>query len=133
MTKATVNTRSYLEYLRERRAKIDALIGAIEEFDDDGSSRDTPAPAQEKPVSTGLTREYRGMTIAAATLKFLRGAGEPQRTGDIARALKLGGLGSNSKNMYRTIYNTLNNRREKHEDIVKVGPKWGLSEWQQKQ
>lgn len=130
---AYINTKSYLDYLRERRAKIDALITALEEFDDDGSARDTPTAAPSKPVSVSLTREYRGMTIAAATLKFLQQTGTPQLTGDIARALRNGGIGSNSKNMYRTVYNTLNNRLDKHQDIVKSGPKWGLSEWQQKQ
>jgi hypothetical protein len=129
MNKA-VNTRSYLDYLRERRMKIDALIAAIEEFDDDGSSRDTSAPAQTKHIPIGVSREYRGMTIAAATLKFLQEMGTLQGTGDIARALKNGGIGSNSKNMYRTVYNTLNNRLDKHKDIVKIGPKWGLPEWE---
>jgi hypothetical protein len=132
MTNASINTKSYLDYLRKRRAKIDALISAIEEFDDDGSSHDDapdPAPNHSKPTYIGLTREYRGMTIAAATVKFLRAAGTPQLTGDIARALKNGGIGSNSKNMYRTVYNTLNNRMDKHQDIMKEGGKWGLAEW----
>lgn len=124
-----INTKAYLEYLRDRRAKIDALITAIEDFDDDGSSRDTTIPNTQKPIQVGISREFRGMTIAAATLNFLKESGEPQLTGDIARALKKGGIGSNSKNMYRTVYNTLNNRMDKHQDITKENGKWGLAEW----
>jgi hypothetical protein len=132
MSTPHISTKAYLEYLHGRRAKIEALIAAVEEFDDDGSAQDAPASTpQPKAIPSPVSREYRGLTIAAATIKFLQEAGTPQLTGDIARALKNGGIGSNSKNMYRTVYNTLNNRLEKHQDIVKVGAKWGLAEWQQ--
>src|SRR5207237_3828799 len=94
MSQGTVNTKSYLDYLCARRAKLDALIQAIEEFDDDGSSQDDPQSAQARPASTGTNREYRGMTIAAATIKFLKSKSEPQLTRTIADALRFGGLGS---------------------------------------
>jgi hypothetical protein len=119
-----IDYRSVLADLMARRAKLDAAIAAIGELagNDNG---EPPLKISFPPV----TREYRGMTIADATIKFLKTAGKPQLTGDIARALRLGGIGSASKNMYRTVYNTLNNRLDKHQDITKEGAKWGLSEW----
>ncbi|MFZ0731336.1 MAG: hypothetical protein WAM79_03320 [Candidatus Sulfotelmatobacter sp.] len=124
-----VNYKAVVADLLAKRARIDAALIAIQEFaerdGDDGSS-----PKEKlKEIILPVSREYRGMTIAAATLKFLRTVGKPQLTGDISRALKMGGIGSTSKNMYRTVYNTLNNRMDKHKDIVKSGPKWGLAEW----
>ncbi|MGD0468048.1 MAG: hypothetical protein ABSA54_06730 [Terriglobales bacterium] len=128
MSQTSINYKSVLADLIARRAKLDAAIAAIEEFaGHDGN--DVGSATQSKPTILPLTREYRGMTIADATIKFLKTMGKPQATGDIARALKLGGIGSASKNMYRTVYNTLNSRLDKHQDITKEGAKWGLAEW----
>lgn len=100
--------------LLARRAKLDQAISAIQEFA--GAS----APISHK-AGKG---EYRGLTIAAATIKFLQKAGEPQLTADIAKALKAGGLGSNAKSLYRTVYNTLVARMKNQKDIAKSGSKW---------
>lgn len=103
---------SVLADLIARRDKLNAAIQAIQDI-----SGDKPKPA---------SGEYRGMTIAEATLKFLQKSGEPQLTRDIAEALKAGGLGSNAKSLYRTIYNSLQTRKDKQKDIVKVGSKWSI-------
>ncbi len=127
MNQTSINYKSVLADLVARRAKLDSAIAAIEEIV--GGDSDTAAVQPKMGWVPATTREYLGMTIAEATMKFLKTAGKPQLTGDIARALKGGGIGSNSKNMYRTVYNTLNNRMDKHQDITKEGAKWGLSEW----
>lgn len=105
---------SVLSDLYAKRAKIDSAIQAIEEL---GGK-----PVKSKPGSG----EFKGMTIAAATIKHLQQVGEPQLTADIAEALKAGGLGSNSKSLYRTVYNTLVARMKQNKDITKVGSKWSL-------
>jgi len=123
MNKTSVNTKSYLDYLRARRAKIDALIEAIEEFDDDGSSRDTSDDTQ-----SGSAGIYADMTIAGAAIHFLKGAGKPQGTSVIVKALMRGSIRTKSKNLYRLVYNSLNTRLDKGQ-IVKSNGKWGLAEW----
>lgn len=100
--------------LLARRDKLNLAIAAIQDISGD------------EPRSKPQTGEYRGMTIAAATIQFLKRAGEPQLTADIAAALKAGGLGSNSKSLYRTIYNTLVARMKQQKDITKAGSKWTL-------
>ncbi len=125
MSQTNIDYKSVLADLIARRTKLDAAIAAIEEFT---SHNGNEPNSQPKHVLT-LTREYRGMTIADAAIKFLKGAGNPQSTGVIANAIRLGGINSNSKNLYRTLYNTLNTRMDKHQDITKEGAKWGLSEW----
>ena len=130
MNQTNINYKSVLADLLAKRARLDAAIGAIQEFV--GSDDTDENIATEPPkAQIGLSREYRGMTISAATIKFLKKAGAPQLTRTIADSLRLGGLGSNSRNMYRTVYNTLNNRLDKHQDIVKEGAMWGLAEWRQ--
>src|SRR6266542_1019002 len=118
MSQTSIDYKSVLADLMARRARLDAAIAAIEEFVGTGVEADTappPAPVQPDKISVGPSREYRGMTIAAATIKFLKSVGAPQPTRTIADALRLGGIGSDSRNMYRTVYNTLNNRLDKHE------------------
>src|SRR5208282_1422847 len=128
MSQTSIDYKSVLADLIAKRTKLDAAIAAIGEFT---GSTDTDSSTQplSKHVLT-LTREYRGMTIADAAVKFLKATGHPQSTGIIAEALRLGGINSSSKNLYRTLYNTLNNRMDKRQDITKEGAKWGLAEWQ---
>lgn len=102
--------------LLARRDKLNSAIQAIQELG-------VAEPAKPSKPTSG---EYRGMTIAEATIKFLQKSGEPQLTADIAKALKAGGLGSNSKSLYRTVYNTLVARMKQQKDIAKSGSKWTL-------
>jgi hypothetical protein len=125
MSQTGINYKTVLADLIARRDKLDAAISAIQEFVGNG----TPTPSAPIKSTVTVSREYRGMTIADAAIKFLKTAGSPQSTGIIAEALRLGGINSNSKSMYRTLYNTLNSRMDKHQDITKEGAKWGLSEW----
>jgi len=130
MSQMNIDYKSVLADLIARRAKLDAAIAAIGEFAGH-DNEELSAHNQNRLTIAPVSREYRGMTIADAAIKFLKLSGKPQLTADISRALKLGGIGSASKNMYRTVYNTLNNRMDKHQDITKEGAKWGLTEWRQ--
>jgi hypothetical protein len=74
---------------------------------------------------------YTGKTIIAAATLFLREAGKPQHISNILDALKSGGLRTNSKSLYRTVYNTLNSNLEK-EIFRTTNGLWGLKEWNHK-
>lgn len=100
--------------LLARRDKLNSAIAAIQEFAGESAS------VKPKPS------EFKRMTIAEAAIQFIQNSGQPQETGDIAAALKAGGLGSNAKNLYRTLYNSLVTRMKTQKDIVKVGSKWGV-------
>lgn len=120
---------SVLTDLYAKRAKIDSAIQAIEELAVDSVNSSTMKGLRSsghQNRGSSSTSEFKGMTIAAATIKHLQRVGEPQLTADIAEALKAGGLGSNSKSLYRTVYNTLVARMKQNKDITKVGSKWSL-------
>jgi hypothetical protein len=132
MSQSAVNYKSVLEDLRNKRSKLDVAISAIEEMV--GESH--PVPPWEVPVAANHAPSaprvptngiYSNKTIAASAIHFLHLSGSPQSTGVIVEALKRGGISSQSKNLYRTLYNTLNSRVDK--DILKEGKKWGLVEW----
>lgn len=117
-----------LSDLYVKRDKLNAAIQAIEEMAVDSvnslAMKGLGSPGQQNRGRSST--EFKGLTIAAATIQFLRKSGEPQLTSDIAEALKAGGLGSNAKSLYRTVYNTLVARMKQQKDIIKVGSKWGL-------
>jgi hypothetical protein len=128
MSSKEVTLGEYLEDLRSQRAKLDSLISAIEE-------RLGESESSENTTGNGRARAAHGtyyrMTIGDAAIHYLQSVGSPQLTADIATGLLQGGLRSNSKSLYRTVYNTLNIRCDKG-DVFKDGAKWGLTEWQQK-
>ena len=74
---------------------------------------------------------YSGMTIVEAATTYLEEVGEPARgTRQILDALLEGGLETDAKNPYNTIFATL--KRDSSRDgteIAKVGSKWGLKAW----
>jgi len=138
MSQTGISYRAVLIDLRERKAKIDAAIAAVEDIlavvepqQYDGPPEppeeyDAPRIIRRIPTPTG---PYSEMTIAAAAIHFLGLMGKPQNTADIVVGLRRGGLSSQSKNLYRTLYNTLNNHLDK--GITKEGAKWGLTQWHQ--
>ena len=127
MSKEALTLGEYLNDLRTRRSKLDALIADIEATLE-GNAR-VPASAAGAPAQRRPRGPYSGLTIIDASMAVLRAAGKPMDTNAIANALRDGGLKTASKSPYRTIYNTLNNRQDKG-DIKKSGAKWGLSEWE---
>ena len=69
------------------------------------------------------------MTIPQAIKAFLNIAKRPKVAKEITKALKNGGLTSQAKNLYGTVYPTLL-RMEKAGEVVRVGNgEWGLAEW----
>lgn len=106
--------------LLARRDKLNSAIQAIQEL------RSESRPVKTKPKTKQVHRPRGGVTIAAAAIEFIKKSGEPQLTSDIAQALKAGGLGSNSKSLYRTVYNSLVARMKTQKDITKSGSKWTL-------
>ena len=125
-----------LRDLRQRKAKLEAAIAAIEEMVGPltpvtGTALESGIkPIEEESTSFPLLGPYTGKTIIAATTDFLRRAGKPQHISMILQALKDGGHHTNSKNLYRTVYNTLNSNLEKEISRTRGGH-WGLKEWNQ--
>jgi hypothetical protein len=126
MAKPNISYRDVLADLRSRRARLDAAISAIvdilHESEGENESEQTPQFSFSNPPGA-----YANMTLVEASIHFLKGAGKPQKTADIAAALRRGGTSSKSKNLYRTLYNVLNNRLDK--ELTKDKGKWGLAEW----
>ena len=121
----------FLEELKARRAKLDAAISAIEDIigeQNAGIGNEPIGDIRMRRLSGNVP--YRGMTTASAAIQLLRSVGKPMQTADIAKAIREGGVHTLSKNFYRTLYNTLNNRLDK--EMTKIGGKWGLKEWEQK-
>jgi hypothetical protein len=132
MSQTSVNYKSVLEDLRAKRVKLDAAISAIEEMVGDASSTDSTHSEQPVRATAATSYLYSRSTIAEAAIHFLKAAGKPQGTVEIVNAIKLGGIRSKSKNLYRTVYNSLNTKMDKGQ-ITKGGGKWGLTEWQNQQ
>lgn len=84
------------------------------------------ATTENRPKSGNLT--YMDMSNPEATLDFLRTSGKPQKTAQIAKALKKGGIESVAKDYSATIFGTLRRLRADGR-VVKVGKGlWGLPE-----
>jgi hypothetical protein len=124
MSSSNIEGKRFLEELKARRAKLDAAISAIEEVIGEHAAVD------ERPRHLPGNLPYRGMTTVASAILLLKTVGKPMLTADMTKVLREGGVQTNSKNFYRTLYNTLNNRLDK--EMTKVGGKWGLKEWEQK-
>jgi hypothetical protein len=67
---------------------------------------------------------YAGMRIGEASMAFLVQAGSPQKTRTIANALEQGGI--KSTDIYRAVYNALDNNDELELDDMK---RWRLKKW----
>lgn len=125
-----------LRDLRQRKAKLEAAITAIEEMVGPltpvtGTTLETSIkPVEEENTSLPLIGPYTGKTIIYAATDFLRKAGKPQHISMILQALTQGGYHTNSKNLYRTVYNTLNQNLDKEISRARNGH-WGLKEWNQ--
>lgn len=135
MATAMGSLRDALATLKREQAKIARAITAIEEVLGSMEEQQQVDPylfhvpeteplAAANPAPTG---RYADMTIGDAAVAFLRTSGKPQRMKDIIQGLVNGGMRSQSKNLYRMIYNILSNRLEK--DVAKFDSRWGLREW----
>jgi hypothetical protein len=121
-----VNYADVLSDLMSRRDQLDHAIEAIRailgESTSNGKHDGTLIPSSALGV-------YANMTIGDAAVHFLRTKGKKQSTGAIVKGLLAGGLRSQSKKPYTTVYNTLTARAEREDsEIVKVGSEWDLRE-----
>jgi hypothetical protein len=119
--------------LKERRARLDVAISAIESILGASAPNDSIASAPEpkpNPITwDGLRKDsFFRMTVPQSIKKFLAISKAPQSTVAISDAMKAGGLTSTSKNLYATIYTALI-RLQKANEVVRVGEEWGLAEW----
>jgi ABC-type molybdate transport system permease subunit len=135
MGQTSIDYKAVLADLRERHARLETAISAVEGILGE-SSHKVQAAAKDHVRGQGIVFEtphapYAEMTIAGAAMDFLQSVGKPQGTTEIVAALRRGGTRTASKNLYRTVYNSLNTKLDKGQ-ITKIGRKWGLAEWQPK-
>ena len=124
-----VNYQAVLADMRAKRARLDAAIRAMEEMvTGAGAAGDLGGVEVEvKPLETVVSDDtFLGLSITAASEKYLRIAKRPQTTQEIAEALQKGGVHSTSGNFVNTVYTGLT----RNEKVVRLGRgKWSLKEW----
>ncbi len=125
----TVDYQAVLTDLKMRRARLDAVIAAIESII--GEADVTPDQIPEKGDSAGLSPSvhpdtFFGLSIAEAAKKYLKMARRAQHISAIAEAIGQGGLKKPSENVLSSILV----RAAKGREVAKVGKgMWGLAEW----
>jgi hypothetical protein len=125
-----------LDDLRSRRAEYqravtesDQAIAAMERIlrEIQGSTHSDMGERRADPASN----TFAGMTLGDAAAAFIRSVGREQTTREIVNGLQSGGVSTNSKNLFTTMYNVLSKRAEReNSDIVKSGTGWTLREFQ---
>ena len=117
--------------LKEKRAKIDAMIMQLEQIKSVG------VPTGASPTSEGNSTPileiqedtFFNMNALDATKKFLRMSPKTPRTvEEICEALNKGGQTLKKKSLY-----TILGRDVSAGEIAKVKKKWGLKEWYNQQ
>lgn len=133
MNQEQVDYSAVLTDLKERRAKLDATILAIEEMlgitgeapSDLGQSSNTSKKNEGKIRSDS----FFGMSVGDAARKYLEIVKAPKSAKEIMQALEDGGLTHTSKHFYGTVFTALVRREKNEGDITKVKSEWGLTEW----
>ena len=124
-----VDYATVLEDLEARKATLQAAIDSIKALMGQGALEAITA----NKSSSGETRNpddvgpgaFHGMSIAQAAKKYLGIVRTKQSTGDIAAAIRKGGIETVAKNFYSNLYSILQRDR----DFLKLGTMWALSEW----
>jgi hypothetical protein len=90
----------------------------------------SPTGTVSTRVNTGHVRsdEFFRMSIPEAVKRYLEIMKQPQSPTDIAAALKKGGVLSESKNFYTTVWTAIKRLKAKTE-IVNTANGWGLADW----
>jgi hypothetical protein len=112
--------------LLDKADKVGATITSLQEVFSDQLTLPEVLPALALTEPRRSVGEYAGMTIGDAGIAYLRKAGAPTKTRVIANALEARGL--RSKDMYRALYNALDNRKDVRLNAHK---QWQLVEWAQ--
>lgn len=129
---------AYLAELEDQRKRLDIQIAGVRAWmglgpsDNNGTPSGTPgfSPAAREQTVTGRVRsdEFFGMSIPAAIKRYLEIMKQPQAPAGITAALKAGGVLSESKNFYTTVWTAIKRLRDAGE-IVNTQRGWGLSSW----
>lgn len=133
---------AYLAQLKEERARLDIIIADVARrlgVDANGTSGSASAVAAtgtgagasvRESIVTGRVRsdEFFRMSIPEAVKRFLEIIKQPQSPTAIVNALKAGGVLSQSKNFYTTVWTALRRLRAAGE-LVNTPSGWGLSVW----
>jgi hypothetical protein len=135
-----INYQAVLADLRAKRDALNAAIGAIEEIagikksplaqKGSGMASVVPSPLETPAGPVEIHRNaFFGLKMPDAIKKYLSMAMRRETTGAIIEGLKAGGLASESKNFTSIVYTALR-RLERKGEVVRIGKKWGLAEWQ---
>lgn len=131
-TSEVIDYEVVLADLRDRRAKIDAAIVAIEEL---VLGRPVKPPSEPRSSSHDMEKEklptkvesdtFFKLSATDAAAKYLRMKKKPASTKEVEKALLEGGFLTSAKNFYANIYTAM----MRSDDFVKIKKKWGLAEW----
>jgi hypothetical protein len=130
----SVDYNAVLADLRAKRDKLDAAIAGIETMlGIRGLAEQAQKPEGESGNGGGNglgPGAFLGMTIVDAARKFLSVTRRNQRTEEILRALKDGGMVLTSADPINTVGSVLNRNYSQGGEIVRVERGvWGLAEW----
>jgi hypothetical protein len=121
MLKVIKELRHKQREFREKADRIEATIASLEEVFGGQMVLPEVQPVLVQPARTTI---YRNKTIGDAAVMYLKSAGAPQKTRDIANALENGG--AHSSDMYRAVYNALDGDELAH---MVEGKRWALRAW----
>lgn len=133
---------AYLQKLQAERAKLDVQIAGVlvelgREPSENGGLVTFPPPGMpptggviREPVVMGRVRpdEFFRMSLGEAVKRYLEIMKQPQNPTAIVNALKAGGVLTQSKNFYTTVWTSLKRLRADGE-LVNTPTGWALSDW----
>jgi hypothetical protein len=137
---ADLDLNTYLAELEAQRASLDIQINGVRArlglSPSDTTTVNLPGVQANasvgviKPVITGKVRsdEFYRMSIPEAVETYLEIMKQPQSPTAIVNALKAGGILSQSKNFYTTVWTAMKRLRSAGR-IVNTPGGWGLSDW----
>ncbi len=131
---------TYLAELEDERAKLDIQIAGLRArlglgpSDTNGGGptlRVTATGTVREPTVTGKIRpdEFFRMSIPEAIKRYLEIMKQPQPPSAITTGLKAGGILSESKNFYTTVWTAIKRLRAAGEIVSTQRGAWALSEW----
>ncbi len=135
MADQPVDLATYLMELEADRAKLDVLIAGIRGrlgLGAENGNAPSPSPAMPQRDSgvPGRVRpdEFFRMSIPESIRRYLEIMKAPQAPTAIVSALKAGGVLSESKNFYTTVWTAIK-RGKASGELVNTKTGWALSEW----
>lgn len=140
MADQTLDLSAYLAQLETQRATLNIQIAGVREAlnlspENGGNSGVTKSiqgtdsgVGREGPAKVVRSDEFFRMSIPEAVKRFLEIMKQPQSPTDIVAALKRGGVLTESKNFYTTVWTAIKRLKARGE-IVNTANGWGLADW----